>query len=153
MTRAVACSVGLIAVVCSLAVVAQEKKIARKSLPPAVEKTVAEESHGATIKGFSTAVKHRHTIYEMALIVDGHGKQVSMDAQGHVLEIEEEVTVASLPAAVQRGLRNAARRGTLSKVESLMKNGKVVAYEAVVTGKKRRQVQVGPDGRKLAHPE
>jgi hypothetical protein len=32
---------------------AQEKKIKREQLPPAVEKTVAAESEGATIKGFA----------------------------------------------------------------------------------------------------
>jgi hypothetical protein len=31
---------------------AQEKKIKRSDLPPAVEKTVAAQSQGATIKGF-----------------------------------------------------------------------------------------------------
>jgi hypothetical protein len=153
MRRTVACSAAIVAVVCSVAMVAQEKKIARRSLPPAVEKTVAEESRGATIKGFSTEVEQGRKTYEMALIVNGHGKDVSMDARGHVLEIEEEVIMASLPAAVQTGLKRAARRGILGKVESLTKKGKLVAYEAVVIGKKHRKVQVGPDGRKLAHPE
>jgi hypothetical protein len=32
----------------------QERKIKRSDLPPAVEKTVAAESAGATIKGFAT---------------------------------------------------------------------------------------------------
>ena len=32
---------------------AQEKKIKRSDLPPAVEKTVAAQSAGATVKGFS----------------------------------------------------------------------------------------------------
>lgn len=31
----------------------QEKKIQRSDLPPAVEKAVAEQSKGATIRGFS----------------------------------------------------------------------------------------------------
>jgi hypothetical protein len=31
----------------------QEKKIQRSELPPAVEKTVAAQTQGATIKGFS----------------------------------------------------------------------------------------------------
>ena len=45
-------------------------------------------------------------------------------------------------------------RGTIAKIESLTKNGKLVAYEAVVkTGTKRSEIQVGPDGQKLAHPE
>jgi hypothetical protein len=77
-----------------------------------------------------------------------------MDAQGHVLEIEEEMTLESLPAAVRDGLTKAAGKGTIRKVESLTKNGKLVAYEAAVkTGTKNSEVQVGPDGKKLAHPE
>ena len=60
----------------------------------------------------------------------------------------------SLPGNVKDGLTKAAGPGTLGKVESLTKNGKLVAYEAVVNaGTKRSEVQVGPDGKKLAHPE
>ena len=77
-----------------------------------------------------------------------------MDAQGNILEIEEEVALASLPAGVQAGLTRAAGSGTIGKIESLTKEGKLVAYEAdVQSGKKRREIQVGPQGQKLAHPE
>ena len=77
-----------------------------------------------------------------------------MDAQGNIVEIEEEVDMAKLPAAVKDGLTKAAGKGTIGKVESLTKKGKLVAYEAVVkTGTKSSEVQVGPDGKKLAHPE
>lgn len=134
--------------------VAQEKKLQRKDLPPAVEKTVVEQSKGAEIKGFSTEVEDGKTVYEMALTVDGHARDVSMDAQGHVLEIEDEVSFDSLSPAVKDGLMKAAGSGKIGKVESLTKNGKLVAYEAVVTtGTKHHEVQVGPDGKKLAHPE
>jgi hypothetical protein len=62
--------------------------------------------------------------------------------------------MGALPTAVKEGLTKAAGAGTISKVESLTKGGKLVAYEAVVkTGTKRSEVQVGPDGKKLAHPE
>jgi len=133
---------------------AQEKKLQRSELPPAVQKTVDEQSKGATVKGFSTEVEDGKKIYEVQLTVNGHGKDVSMDAQGHVLEIEEETSLESLPAAVRDGLTKAAGKGTIQKVESLTKNGKLVAYEAAVkTGTKNSEVQVGPDGKKLAHPE
>jgi uncharacterized membrane protein YkoI len=138
----------------AMTVSAQEKKLARKDLPPAVEKTVAEQSKGATITGFSTEVEDGKKIYEAALVVDGHGRDISMDKDGRVLEIEDEVMLASLPAAVQDGLKAAAGKGTLGKVEALSKNGKLVAYESVVTlAGKHHEVQVGPDGKKLAHPE
>jgi hypothetical protein len=138
----------------AVTVVAQEKKLSRKDLPPAVEKTVAAQSKGATITGFTTEVENGKKIYEAALVVDGHGRDISMDKDGRILEIEDEVVLASLPAAVQEGLKTAASKGKLGKVESLTKNGKLVAYESVVTvGGKHHEVQVGPDGKKLAHPE
>jgi hypothetical protein len=77
-----------------------------------------------------------------------------MDEEGRVVEVEEEVAMDSLPPAVKEGITKAAGAGTISKVESLTKNGKLVAYEAAVkTGTKRSEIQVGPDGNKLAHPE
>lgn len=133
---------------------AQEKKIKRENLPAAVEKTVAEQSKDATIKGFNTEVEKGKTFYEAELMVNGHSKDILMDEQGNIVEVEEQVNMEQLPAAVQEGLKKAAGGGTISKVESLTKGGKLVAYEAVVKkGAKRSEVQVGPDGQKLAHEE
>ena len=134
---------------------AQEKKITRKQLPPAVEKTVAqEESQGATIKGFATEVEKGQRLYEAELIVNGHHKDILMNRQGVIVEVEEEVSMDSLPATVQAGLRKAAGSGTIGMVESLTKNGKLVAYEGhVKTGTKRSEIQVGPQGEKLKRPE
>src|SRR5215831_18181872 len=133
---------------------AEEKKIKRSELPAAVEKTVAEQSKNATVKGFAKEVENGKTIYEVELTVNGHGKDIAMDAQGNIVEIEEEVDMATLPAAVKDGLAKAAGKGAISKVETLTKKGKLVAYEAVVkNGTKSSEIQVGPDGKKLAHPE
>ena len=134
--------------------VAQEKKLKREQLPPAVEKTVAAESQGATINGFATEVEKGKRLYEAELTINGRSKDISMDKNGNIVEVEEEVTMDSLPAAVQDGLRKAAGKGTIGKIESLRKNGKLVAYEGhVKTGARRSEVQVGPNGEKLAHPE
>jgi hypothetical protein len=133
---------------------AQEKKLKREELPAAVEKTVAEQSNGATIRGFSTEIENGQTIYEAELIVNGHQKDISMDEHGKIIEVEEEVAMDSLPPAVTEGLRKIAGTGVISKVESLTKNGKLVAYEAEVRNEnKRSEIQVGPDGKKVAHPE
>jgi hypothetical protein len=133
---------------------AQEKTIKRAELPPAVEKTIVEQSKGATIRGFSTEVENGQKLYEVELGLNGRGKDVSMDERGNVLEVEEEIPMNSLPPAVKEGLTRAAGKGTINKVESLTKKGKLVAYEAAVTtGTKTSEIQVGPDGGKLAHPE
>lgn len=152
------CKLSLAALVIGLATVsvaqAQEKKLKREQLPPAVEKTVATESQGATINGFATEVERGKRLYEVELTLSGRSKDISMDKNGKVVEVEEEVTMDSLPAAVQEGLRKAAGAGTIGKIESLTKSGKLVAYEAQVkTGAKRSEIQVGPNGERLARPQ
>jgi hypothetical protein len=132
----------------------QEKRITRKELPPAVEKTVQRESAGAQIRGFSTELDHGQRIYEVELMVNGHGKDISIDRQGNIVEVEEEVSMDSLPPAPKAALTQAAGTGTIVRVESLSKLGKLVAYEAdVKNSAKRSEIQVGPDGKKLAHEE
>lgn len=133
---------------------AQEKKITKADLPAAVQKTVDAQIQGATVRGFSTEIENGKRIYEAELTVNGHSKDISMDKDGNIVEIEEQVSLDSLPQAVRDGLTHAAGSGTITKVEALTKNNKLVAYEAAVkNGAKRSEIQVGPDGKKLVHPE
>jgi hypothetical protein len=72
---------------------------------------------------------------------------VLIDSTGAVVEIEEEVAIASLPAAVKARLEKQAGHGKIGMVESLTKNGAFVGYEAHVrNGKNRSEIKVGPDG-------
>ena len=133
---------------------AQERKITRAQLPPEVEKTVARESAGATIKGFASEIEHGQKFYEASLVIDGHTKDILIDRQGNIVEVEEQVIMDSLPAAVQNSLKKRAGSGAITVIESLTKNGQLVAYEAQVKhGKKRSEIQVGPNGETLKHPE
>lgn len=135
-------------------VLTQEKKIKRSDLPAAVEKTVTEEGQGATIRGFSKEREKGQNFYEAELIVNGHSKDILIDANGAIAEVEEQVAMDSLSPAVRNGLQAKAGNGKLVKVESLTKKDKLVAYEAqVVTKGKRSEVQVGPDGKPLDHEE
>lgn len=133
---------------------AQEKKIKRSELPPAVEKTVASQSAGATIRGFSTEIEKGQTLFEVEMTVSGHSKDVSMTADGSIVEVEEQVALDSLSPEVKAGLQAKAGKGKITKVESLTKKDKLVAYEAqIVTNGKKSEVQVGPDGKPLDHEE
>ena len=133
---------------------AQEKKIKRSDLPPAVEKTVAAQSAGATIRGFSTEKEKGQTLYEVELTVNGHSKDISMAPDGSIVEVEEQVALDSLSPEVKAGLQAKAGKGKILKVESITKKDKLVAYEAQVdTNGKKSEVQVGPDGKPLDHEE
>jgi uncharacterized membrane protein YkoI len=143
-----------VAVLAATSAVAQEKKIKRSDLPPAVEKTVAAQSAGATIKGFSKENENGQTYYEAELVVNGHSKDILIDTNGAIVEVEEEVAMNALPPDVKVGLQAKAGEGKLVKVESITKKDKLVAYEAQVTKDgKKSEVQVGPDGKPLDHEE
>ena len=151
-------SIGAVAATTSLlltcAAFAQEKKIKRSDLPPAVEKTVAAQSAGATIRGFSTEQEKGQTLYEAEMMVNGHSKDISMTADGSIVEVEEQVALDSLLPEVKAGLQSKAGAGKILKVESITKKDKLVAYEAhVVTNGKKSELQVGPDGKPLDHEE
>ncbi|HLG17319.1 MAG TPA: hypothetical protein VJH03_22920 [Blastocatellia bacterium] len=127
-----------------------EKRVKMKDLPPAVQKTVREQSKGATIRGLSQETEDGKTIYEVEMRVKGHPKDVSIDADGNVIEVEEAVTLASLPEAVQAGIKKGAAESRITLIESIQKGGALVAYEVhTLAGKKRGEFKVGLDGQPI----
>jgi hypothetical protein len=132
----------------------QEKKVKQSDLPAAVQKALAEQSRGAIVRAFSTEKENGQTYYEAEMTVDGHSKDVQVDAAGAIVEVEEQVHMNSLPPDVNVGLRTKAGKGKLVKVETITKHEKLVAYEAqVLTNGKKSEVQVGPGGMPLDHEE
>jgi uncharacterized membrane protein YkoI len=129
---------------------ASEKKVKMKDLPKAVQKTVQEQSKGATVSGLSKEVEHGKTYYEVELKVNGHGRDMLIDPTGAIVEVEEEVTMASLPPAVKTAIEAKAGKGKIVKVESITKNNALVAYEAQVnTAGMKSEFQVGPEGKSI----
>lgn len=133
---------------------ASEKPIKRAELPAAVQKTADEQSKGATVRRYVKDSEGGKPAYEVEMTVDGHSKDVSIAPDGRVLEVEEQVKLESLAGDVRDGLQKKAGKGTITKIESITKNGKIVAYEAQVkTAGRHSEVQVGPDGKPLDHEE
>ena len=138
----------------ALSVLAGEKKTKRSDLPSAVEKTAAAQGVGATFRGFSEEKENGQTFYEAEMTVNGHSRDVLIDAGGAIVEVEEQVTMESLPTDVQGALHAKAGKGKIATVESITKHDKLVAYEAaILTNGKRSEVQVDPQGKNLSHEE
>ncbi len=124
-----------------------EKPLKMENLPPAVQKTVQEQSKGATIRGLSKEEENGKTFYEAELKVNGHNKDLLIDPTGSIVEVEEQVTLTSLPPAVKTGLEKQAGKGKITFVESVTKDGAVVAYEAKIkTAGKTSEIKVSPEG-------
>ena len=131
-----------------------EKKIDRSALPPAVQKTAESQSQGSTVKGYSIDHENGQTEYEVEMMSNGHSKDVSIAKDGTLLEVEEQVAFDALSSEVQSSLTAKAAGAKITKVESLTKKDKLVAYEAaMLKGSKKGEIQVGPNGEKLSHEE
>ncbi len=122
--------------------------------PPAVQKTVATESQGTVLKGFSTELRNGQTIYEVELVRNGHWQGLWLDALGNIIEVQEDVAVATLPPAVKGGLTKAAGMGVITRVRSLVTMGTPATYEALVQqGDARITIRIGADGQTLVRPD
>jgi hypothetical protein len=130
-----------------------EEPVKKSDLPAVVQKTADAQGAGATVIGYAKDKEHGHVEYEVQLMVGDHTKDVTIDSQGRVLEVEEQVSADVLPANVFHGLSAQAHKGKIAKVESLSKDGRIVAYEAQVIGGKHSEIHVGPDGQKLNHDQ
>lgn len=147
-------SLATILIALTFSAMAQERKIDRAALPPAVQMTITQQSKGAAIKGYSTEREHGKQVYEAEMMINGHSKDMQIAGDGTLNEVEEEVALATLPQKVQLALKAKAAGAKITKVESLTKHDKLVAYEAATRkGSKRGEIQVGPSGEALAHEE
>ncbi len=127
-----------------------ERPAQMKDLPQAVQATVREQSRGAVVRGLSIETENGQTFYEASLKVKGRIRDVLIDANGNVVEIEEQVTLASLPPAARAEIVKQAGKGRILSVESIKKNNAIVAYEAHVrTAGKISEIKVDPDGKLL----
>jgi hypothetical protein len=127
---------------------AAEHSVPCNTLPDAVQqhsKSLLEP--GTTVKGCVKDVSGGKTTYEMELVTPQGSKDVTFNAAGDVLEIEQQVDPATLPAPVAAAFAKAASGGKLGKVESLTRQGQLIAYESTIEkGGKHRELAFHPDG-------
>lgn len=146
----------LLLVACLSSVIpAQERETERpvrlKDLPQAAQAQVRTVSRGAVVRGLSMETKDNRTYYEVSLSVKGRIRDVLIDPEGNVVEIEEQTPLASLPPAARAEIVKQAGKGRILMVESITKNNAIVAFEAHVrTAGKISEIKVDPDGKPLS---
>ena len=127
-----------------------EHRIKRSDLPAPVRRAIDKESAAGRVRGFATETDKGEVYYEAKLIVGGHSKDLLFDRNGAVVEVEEDVPLDALPEAVRLGLVAQAGKAKITRVESLIKQGRLIGYEAQLkTGAKRSEIQVSPVGQPL----
>ena len=130
---------------------AAERPVQMKDLPPAVQQTVLKETKGLAVVGLSVETENGRTLYEAETRVEGHTRDILIDASGTVVEKEEEVPLAGVPEPARAAIQRAAGGDTVERVEAVTKDG-VTEYEAVVKkGGKKSEIVVSSDGTLQKH--
>jgi hypothetical protein len=125
---------------------AGETSVKMKDLPPAVQKTVEEQTRGAQIKGLSKEIEKGTTTYEVETMLNGKARDLLIDSTGALVSVEEPVAIDTIPAAAKAAIEKLAAGGKIKSIESVTK-GPTVSYEAVIVkGLKKSEVVVGADG-------
>jgi hypothetical protein len=120
-----------------------------QDLPEAVQKTVKRETAHGKLRGLAKEVENGQTFYEAETTVNGTSRDILIDANGAVVEVEEATSLAKLPEAAQKAINAEARTGKLLSVEKVTK-GAAITYEAAIQkGGKKTELAVGADGTRL----
>jgi uncharacterized membrane protein YkoI len=124
------------------------KSLQLKDLPPDAQKTVQDTLKGGEIKNISKEVEKGVTQYEVESMLNGKHRDFNVDAKGKLIVIEEEVDIASIPAAAKAAIEKKVAGGKLTMVEALDKGNGVTLYEAAYTTKagKKSSILVKADG-------
>ena len=127
---------------------AAEHSVPCSTLPEAVQqhsKSLLEP--GTTVKGCVKDGSGSKTTYEMELLTAKGSKDVTFSPAGDVLEVEQEVDPSTLPPPVAAAFAKVATGGKLGKVESLTRQGQLIAYESTIEkGGRHRELAFHPDG-------
>ncbi len=109
-----------------------ETKVNLSGLPPAVQQAVKAQSKGATLRGVSKEQKDGVTLYEAELTVGGLTKDITFDAQGKIVSIEEQTALDMIPKAAREAIQKAVGTGKLMLVEKVTR-GEMTYYEGHIT--------------------
>jgi hypothetical protein len=113
---------------------ADEEKIPVDKLPAGVRKAVKSKFPKAEIENASKEVDDGETIYEVELEIKDRSVDVTLKADGTILEIEREIPFDEVPKAVKKALAARYPKAKIEKVEEVTKgeNGQV-RYEVAIT--------------------
>jgi hypothetical protein len=132
---------------------ADEEKVALKDVPKDVLEAVKARFPKAEIKSAEKEVEDGVTIYEIETEVDGRDVDLTLKANGVILEIEKEIAVKDLPKAVADAVKASHPRAKIEEAEEVVefKNGKEVkSFEIEIEdGEKDIEMKVAPDGKIL----
>src|SRR5262245_50467662 len=109
-------------VVGATSVLAQEQKIACRTVPTAVRTAFEKEFPKAKIKHCSREVEKGKTAYEIASVDGETGRDVMFHADGTKISVEETIAFGSVPEPVQQVVKDKFPGGEIARAEKITRD-------------------------------
>jgi len=123
-----------------------EKKESISSLPAAIKTAFTQAYPSATIKGVSTEKEDGKVVWEVESMDGAQGRDLLYSPDGQLIEVEEAINAATLPAAVRDAVAKAAPGAPILKAEHV-KKGTTETFEVQVkTAKGNKELAFTPAG-------
>jgi glucose/arabinose dehydrogenase len=116
------------------------------TLPAPILAAFKKSYPSATIKNAAKETEDGKTVWEVESIDGGLARDLIYNPDGTVIDIEEEMAMASVPAAVADALKAKYAKATVTKAEKRTA-GKAVTYEFTLKGAAVASVEFTPDGK------
>jgi len=124
-----------------------EKKIPKSKLPAAVLQTFQQHFPTAVIKNQTVETTDGKSIYEIESIDSSRSRDVTFQADGTIVEVEQSLSENELPAHVLDSLRAKYPNGAIQRIESSTRANHVEYEIALRNGSKRFTVIVNSAGK------
>jgi hypothetical protein len=115
-------------------------------LPAAVTAAFKKTYPNAVIRGTARESEGGKTVYEVESVENARARDLIYTADGTVMEIEEEMNPADLPAPVTAGVKKLYPTATIAVAEKLTQ-GTTIQYELQLRGAAKKSVSLMPDGK------
>jgi hypothetical protein len=100
----------------------------------------------ARIMNAAKETENGKVVWEVESIDNGLARDLVYNPDGTVVEVEEQIEPATLPAAVSAALKAKYPKATITKAEKLMQ-GTALTYEMALTGAAVKSVEITPEGK------
>jgi len=126
------------------------KNVKYEDLPQPVQITVDAKTSGSKVWGYTMETVDGQTLYRVNLLRLQRPRVITIAADGALVSVDDRITWQTIPAGVQEALLAAARPGSLGEFHSISKDGKILAYTAVVDIQgERHRISVSPEAAML----
>jgi uncharacterized membrane protein YkoI len=115
-------------------------------LPPAIDEAFKKAYPNATVKHVSKEKENGTELYEVESRDGTQARDLIYKADGTLVEYEEQIPEASVPAAVVAAVKAKYPKATITRSEKLFKDG-AMHYELALKGAKVGEVTLTPEGK------